>query len=294
MILLKIQLVFILNCLIFSSNCLACFCAGSLEFSKIAPYSEFVALVKVTKYSKFISYDIDNPLPIAMEVEVIDVYKGNEKRKTITVWGDKGNLCRPFIGWFKLDSLYVIAFEKGIDAFTENANVHQDERSTDYAISICEEYYMSVDQKNQVAISYPSTTKKNIPLNEISGIVNNKNILFPIDFESIFKILFNSIKKRNKTLFTNSIYLNRIYILNFNQYLGNFNVNIKGIDLVISSKEYIERINLPFYFAIDNIIVSENYYSFDIRLINTSFSATYFFKRKNEIWELKNFKKNSK
>ena len=38
---------------------------------------------------------------MSMEVEIMDIFKGKEIRKKITVWGDIGNLYRPYLEIFK-------------------------------------------------------------------------------------------------------------------------------------------------------------------------------------------------
>ena len=47
---------------------------------------------------------------MSMEVEILDIYKGTEERKSVTVWGDPGHLCRPYLSTFKEGGNYIIAF----------------------------------------------------------------------------------------------------------------------------------------------------------------------------------------
>ena len=65
-----------------------------------------------------------------MEVEITEVYKGTESRKNVTVWGDPGHLCRPYLSTFKEGEFYVIAFNPGYPN-----NWHDNEKSTDFNIS---------------------------------------------------------------------------------------------------------------------------------------------------------------
>jgi len=102
-------------------------------------------LVKVNKYLTY--KDIyDKPMPMSMEVEVIEIFKGKETRKTIIVWGDNGILCRPYLNRFQVGKYYVIAFSQAGDRTRENP-----EKETDYAISICGDYWLSADIKNKTA-----------------------------------------------------------------------------------------------------------------------------------------------
>ena len=117
----------------------ACDCEYQGSFIKMTQYTSFLAYVKVTKYLTF--KDIYNSkTPMSMEVEIIEVYKGKESRKTIIVWGDIGNLCRPYLSQFKEGQYYVIAFYSG-----NYGGGHPDEKSSDYAIGNCGAYWLTVD-----------------------------------------------------------------------------------------------------------------------------------------------------
>ncbi|NOT51675.1 MAG: hypothetical protein HOP10_10415 [Chitinophagaceae bacterium] len=108
----------------------------------MAPQTPFVALIKVTNHLTF--KDIyGEKTPMSMEVEVIEKYKGSEERKTVTVWGDPGNLCRPYLSQFTEGQYYVIAFN--------NAGRGKDETTTDYSISICGCYWLQADHEKQTA-----------------------------------------------------------------------------------------------------------------------------------------------
>ncbi|MBC7447817.1 MAG: hypothetical protein H7330_07130 [Hymenobacteraceae bacterium] len=126
----------------------ACDCDYGGEFLKVARASEFVALVKMTRYLRFDS-TFRRPMPLSMEVEVIDVYKGKETRKTVTVWGNNGMLCRPYLSNFDTGKHYFIAFDKADDG--SKGYVHKNERPTDYTISVCGEYWLTADIGKQTA-----------------------------------------------------------------------------------------------------------------------------------------------
>jgi hypothetical protein len=112
-----------------------------MEMSKNTP---LVALIKVTKYLTF--KDIYNEkTPMSMDVELVDVYKGNETRKNVTVWGDNGILCRPYLSEFKEEGYYVIAFYRSRAQRSDSA-----EQATDYFISICGAYWLNADIKNSI------------------------------------------------------------------------------------------------------------------------------------------------
>ena len=149
---------------------LACDCDSKGAFLKVAPATKLVALVKVTKYLTFEDiYEVKTPM--SMEVEIIDIYKGEETRKTVIVWGDIGNLCRPYLSEFKEGQYYVIAFEGGSDG--SKGFAHSNEKTTDYAISNCGEYWLSVDLKKKVAIGSVADKQNEITLEKLKTILKD-------------------------------------------------------------------------------------------------------------------------
>jgi hypothetical protein len=123
----------------------ACDCDYRGSFLKMTNRTPFVALVKVTKYLTY--KDIySEKTPMSMEVEIVDIYKGQETRKTVTVWGDIGNLCRPYLSAFKEGQYYVIAFDNG-----NYGGGHPDEKDTDYSIFNCGSYWLAVNIETKEA-----------------------------------------------------------------------------------------------------------------------------------------------
>jgi hypothetical protein len=142
----------------------ACDCVSQGEFLTVAPKSEFVALVKVTKYLSYKSI-YERQTPMSMEVEVVEVYKGTETRKKLVVWGDNGILCRPYLSQFDTGKYYVIAFYQASDG--SKGYVHQDERPTDYAISICGDYWLKADMDRQKAVGSVTDKQSEIAFSEL-------------------------------------------------------------------------------------------------------------------------------
>lgn len=148
---------------------LACDCDSQGEFLKVAPKTKLVALVKVTKYLTF--KDIyEEKTPMSMEVEIIEIYKGTETRKTVVVWGDIGNLCRPYLSRFDEGKYYIVAFDGGSDG--SKGYVHKKEKTTDYSISVCGEYWLNVDINKKIAAG--SMTGKKITLNDLQAKLKTK------------------------------------------------------------------------------------------------------------------------
>lgn len=131
---------------LFTLKARACSCNYGGPFLKVAPTTPFVAVVKVTKYLTFKDIYAEKT-PMSMEVEIIEIYKGSESRKKITVWGDPGNLCRPYLSTFKEGQYYVIAF----DPTSPNIDRQKHEQATDYTISICGAYWLTVNFEKKTA-----------------------------------------------------------------------------------------------------------------------------------------------
>lgn len=135
----RLIITFFATYLLATTTVFACECDYQGSFIKMAQRTPLVSLIKVTKYLTFKDiYDVKTPM--SMEVEIVEVYKGKENRKTVIVWGDIGNLCRPYLSEFKEGQYYVIAFDKG-----NFGRGHPDEKETDYSISICGAYWLTAD-----------------------------------------------------------------------------------------------------------------------------------------------------
>src|SRR5215210_7883645 len=128
-----------------SPNSFACDCMYAGPFFEMTKNTPLVALVKVIKYLSF--KDINGQkTPMSMEVEIIEKYKGQEYHKSVTVWGDNGTMCRPYLSTFKEGLYFVIAFYPGIAN-----NGYEGEKNTDYFIANCGAYWLTVDYENKKA-----------------------------------------------------------------------------------------------------------------------------------------------
>ncbi|MEC4005823.1 hypothetical protein OX283_014220 [Flavobacterium sp. SUN052] len=159
-----LKLILIIFLITINYTAFACDCDSQGEFLKVAPKTKLVALVKITKYLTF--RDIyEEKTPMSMEVEIIEMYKGAEKRKSITVWGDFGNLCRPYLSIFEVGKFYVIAFDAGIDG--SKGFAHKNEKITDFSISVCGDYWLDVDIKKKIAKGSVTEKQTQISLKDL-------------------------------------------------------------------------------------------------------------------------------
>ena len=137
------QVIFVFLLLIFtalSGKTLACDCDYEGGFLTVAPNTDLVAVVTVKKFLTF--KDIYNEkTPMSMEVEITEVILGEEKRKTIVIWGDNGALCRPYLSIFQEGSSYVMALSQ--------PEIYANESNTDYIISNCGRYWLNVTTADQ-------------------------------------------------------------------------------------------------------------------------------------------------
>ena len=102
----------------------ACSCGWNGPFMEAAENASFVGIVQI--HSKHGS---------SMKASVLEVFRGSESRKEITIWGDNGFLCRPYVSWFPIGSTWLVVLSQ--ERYRPN-------NREDYSISICGEQYLRV------------------------------------------------------------------------------------------------------------------------------------------------------
>jgi hypothetical protein len=109
-----------------SSSGYSCDCDWFGDFFKASRRMDFVVKGEVVK-------KIQNQTGFSekMEVEIIEIFKGIESKKTIVIWGDYGAACRPYISYFEVGCVYYFALLKYDD---------------DYEQLNCGELYLKVDE----------------------------------------------------------------------------------------------------------------------------------------------------
>jgi hypothetical protein len=160
---------FTLLFLLVAQTAKACDCDSEGTFLTVAPKAKFIALVKINKYLTY-STIYGEEVPMSMEVEVIEVYKGIETRKRFTVWGDSGILCRPYLSKFTVGQHYVIAFMQGKNG--KSGKGQANEKESDYFISICGDYTLKADTIKQIALGNITEKQNNITLSELKARLN--------------------------------------------------------------------------------------------------------------------------
>jgi hypothetical protein len=113
----------------------------------------------------------------SMEVQVIEVIKGTERRNTIRIWGDNGALCRPYVSLFPIGTTWLFAIsalptktvgeqlktgsEKGFISSSGNK---------EYAISVCGEFWLKVrhdEAVGRITVDHQSKLMERVPLKDI-------------------------------------------------------------------------------------------------------------------------------
>ena len=143
-----------------------------------------------------------------MKVEVIEKYTGLEDRKILTIWGDNGALCRPYIAAFEIGKYYLIAPSK-ITETTETGT------KNDYDFFTCSTDYLSVDFNTKIAYGEYSKKENQVTLQdfekEIKGInfkntkwftSNNEKKFYKADTVTLLRLLNlkNKVVKLNEAL----------------------------------------------------------------------------------------------
>jgi hypothetical protein len=76
----------------------ACSCMWAGPFTTVAPGQPVIVLAEVLGHDDH-----------GMDVKVLEVLKGADRRPTIRIWGDTGALCRPYVSGFKVGTTWLFA-----------------------------------------------------------------------------------------------------------------------------------------------------------------------------------------
>ncbi|WP_298424500.1 hypothetical protein [uncultured Kordia sp.] len=191
------QVFLIIVILFFScSELRACSCSSAWNdsYSKTAEASEFVALVKVISFDSYLEKRFSNDekmIPYSMTVEIIKKYKGEENRDRITIYGDNGMLCRPYLTDFKINGYYLVS----PNPLNQSTNI-------EYEFFSCWTDYLEVDIKSNKAYGKYSMIRYQIDLDTFESKLKNGDwdieIVGSIVILLILTlIIVRKIKKRN-------------------------------------------------------------------------------------------------
>ncbi len=92
-----------------------------------------------------------------MDVEVLEVYYGEEQRSVIRVWGDNGFLCRVYPSVFGIGEEFIFGLQRIEEDYTgENPPAWLAmEQENDYIISVCGVYYFRWSDLDDPTVESP-------------------------------------------------------------------------------------------------------------------------------------------
>ncbi|OJJ19909.1 hypothetical protein BKI52_15630 [marine bacterium AO1-C] len=157
----------------------SCYCKNDCSFSATSVRRDFVALVKVISHDNY-SYKLGKKRVNLITVEIIKKYKGQEKRKTIKLWGGNGASCRSIVSNFKIGEHYLIA-----PYFSEE---RQNDQITylDYHFFECDTDYLKVDMRQKKVYGKYSSEKNEATLTEFESYLLKETISKKIQRIALF------------------------------------------------------------------------------------------------------------
>ncbi|MGC4022483.1 MAG: hypothetical protein QM734_11335 [Cyclobacteriaceae bacterium] len=154
-----------------------CDCNWQGNFIEVSKTVDIVILFKVTSYvdyyKNFPALDTlaEPKKPMSIQANVIEVLRGNEKRKSVKIFGGDGFLCRESVQGMN-DNYFIAALNKSKGVDWGNGVVEHD---GDYFIDNCGEYLLRFDSLNKLAFGRitPSDRKKrNITMDNLKSLLN--------------------------------------------------------------------------------------------------------------------------
>ena len=256
----------------------ACDCESQGNFLTVAPKSNLVALVKVNSYLTLKNI-YDKPTPMSMEVEIVKVYYGQETRKTVTVWGDNGNLYRPYLSIFKIDNYYVIAFEQD-----------SKENPSEYAISNCGEYWLTADNEKKNATGAVSEKQNEIAFSDLWEFFHGDKTkeLTPTDFKEIFQLALDLPKLQQYFHIDTDITRKQIIIQYFGDTKHNNLTGVKkfGRQIKIMTEEEIKKQQIKFYFVLGDWVCGLTSVRLQLSYVGEGLTTSYMFKKVDDKWTI--------
>lgn len=125
-----------------ADDAFACSCVPEVNpFLKVAPKSVLVIRGRVLRHTG------GGETPREMDVEVLENFVDEAPKKVITVSGDDGGQCRPYVSRFPVGTEWVLALEHAIKDAEEARHYFMSEPDKgDFAISNCGAYWLAVKE----------------------------------------------------------------------------------------------------------------------------------------------------
>jgi hypothetical protein len=104
-------------------------------FLSVAPDAEIIVRARVVDY-----HGRNRKVDLAMDVEVVEVWKGGAVARRIRIWGDNGALCRPYVSGFPRGTEWLLAIRP-----LGGSREHDAHRSGEFYIPGCGAYWLKVE-----------------------------------------------------------------------------------------------------------------------------------------------------
>jgi len=133
-------IIIVLSVVVTADDAFACSCVPEANpFLKVAPKSVLVIRARVLRHTG------GGETPREMEVEVLESLAGETPKSVVTISGDDGGQCRPYVSRFAVGTEWILALEPAITD-TEAARHYfmSEPDKGDYAISNCGAYWLEV------------------------------------------------------------------------------------------------------------------------------------------------------
>jgi hypothetical protein len=125
--------------LLWQNQGIACNCNVERPFLQTSTDAVLIAVVEIQDYLTYHEMTGENA-PVSMSVKIKKVLKGVELQSEITVWGNNGLMCSPYLSIFEVGSEWVMAFREAPIEVYENA------KKMDYGLSNCGEHFMKMEK----------------------------------------------------------------------------------------------------------------------------------------------------
>ncbi len=114
--------------------------AHACECGRFTPFLPGASGATIVLRGRVLWYGKKKGRPAHMDVKVVRLWRGHEKRKVITVEGDNGKSCRPRVTEFKAGNEYILALFKT----PPRKGATKAENEPRYELSVCGAYWLYV------------------------------------------------------------------------------------------------------------------------------------------------------
>lgn len=138
----------------------ACSCGEWHSFFYKLDLNDVVASIKVEKYLTYAEI-YNSPVPMSMQIIVDELFIGETQSDTLTVWGDNGFMCAPYLSKFPEGSSWFFSLYR---LKVSNSYFLPDAKAGDYIIGGCADSYLKIIGENVVGYIFEQPNIKTVPV----------------------------------------------------------------------------------------------------------------------------------